>query len=191
MIWIVSFFFLALKNHPSIWLIQNMLIVKFYHAILYRKIISLYPKLFFKNQGHNFKYVHITSKSLQSGSQSREIISGGFVTVPFSQSLTLDLGTVASSSRSNSLWVWHDHVSGELVKVHSSTGLVPALCFYGGCRRHAVLWHKLWVVQTDDTWSRVCFASMKLSHQKLGSSWNWQSEAIPDQHFVSCGCSSF
>lgn len=112
-------FFLVLKNVLSVWLIQNMLTVKFYCALVHRKIISFYPKLFFKNQSHNFKYVHITSKSVHSGSQGREIISGGFVPVPFSQSLTLDLGTVASPSRFNLLRVWHDHVSGELVKVHS------------------------------------------------------------------------
>lgn len=127
-----------LKNLLSIWLIQNILIVKFYHALVCRKIISLYPNFFLKNQSLNFKYVHITSKSLHSGSEGREI-SGGFVTVPFSQSLTLDLGTVASPSRSNLLWVWHDHISGELVKVHSLHSPAPALCFYGDCRRHSVL----------------------------------------------------
>lgn len=95
-------------------------------------------KCLFLNQNDHFKYVHVTSRSLHSGSESREIISGGFVTVPFSQSLTLDLGTVASPSRSNLLWVWHGHVSGESVKAHY-TGLVPALCFHGDCRRHAVL----------------------------------------------------
>lgn len=57
------FFFLVLKNVLSIWLIQNMLIVNFYHALVHRKIIWLYPKLFLKNQRHNFKYVHVSSKS--------------------------------------------------------------------------------------------------------------------------------
>lgn len=50
------------------------------------------------------------------------------MTVPFSQSLTLDLGTVASPSRSNLLWVWHDHVSGESVKAHY-TGLSQLCAF--------------------------------------------------------------
>ena len=46
--------------------------------------------------------------------------------MPFLQSLTLDLGAVASPSKSNLNWVWHDHVSVELVKAHY-TGFVLAL----------------------------------------------------------------
>lgn len=186
-------FFLVLENILSIWLIQNMRIVKFYHALVYRKIISLYPQLFFKNQSHNFKYVHITSKTLHSGSQGREIISGGFVTVPFSQSLTLDLGTVASPSRFNLLWVWHDHVSGELVKAHSLHRPGPS---------SVLLW---WLLKTcctlsgiNSEWYRqmipdpVCALLVwNYPIKKLGSNWNWQSEVIPDQHFISGGYSSF
>lgn len=65
-------------------------------------------------------------------SEGREINSGGFMS--FSQSLTLDLGTVASPIRSTLNWLWHDHVSVELVKAHY-TGFVLALCFYGDYRR--------------------------------------------------------
>lgn len=125
-------------------------------------------KCFFLSQNYNFKYVHVTSRSLHSGSESREIISGGFVTVPFSQSLTLDL------------WALLHHPAGLICSgfgmitflVNQSRHITQALsqlCAFMVTVEDTLyfVWCELWVVQTDDTWSSMCFASTKLSHQKF------------------------
>lgn len=81
----------------------------------------------------------------------------------FSQSLTLDLGAVASPGRSNLNWVWHDHISVELVKAHYA-GFVLALCFYGDYRRTCCTLSGI-----NSEWYRqmIPFASTKLAHQKI------------------------
>lgn len=61
-------------------------------------------------------------------SEGTEIVPAGWVDqsllVQFSQSLT-------PNHRSNLTWVWHEHISVELLKARS-VGFVLALCFHGG-----------------------------------------------------------
>lgn len=170
---------------------QSMFIVEFYYSLVCRKAASLVHKTAFWNQNHNFICEHIRARSVLSVRVEKDFLFFlWLVTVPFSQSLTPGLGTIASLGWSNLSWVWHDHVSVELVKTHYSA-LVIALCFYGEKRTCSLSginseWYRQMIPDP------VC--ALLVQNYPIRKLWwnpNWQSEVIPDQHFVLCGSINF
>lgn len=108
----------------SVLLIWSVIIIRFYCCISLQQCHLSGTQICFRAKLLS-SYLHMQEEFSEWGHWNSSCQLGDrSLLVQFSQSLT-------ANHRSDSTWVWHEHISVELLKAHS-VGFVLALCFHGG-----------------------------------------------------------